>query len=177
MIISLLVAEAVLLLLIVVDRWIDIAPFNDLRAARQRSFAQRAGDTFVECAPLLVAIACTAARLPPDTPTWMGIAPIAALSFAMASAVRATWLPWWNAAAAPVRARSTMTHARALRPGAPGEDEPPVATAVTATQESDVHAFLEPRRPGAMVPSTFATLTHTHALACVLMALVALVGS
>ncbi len=186
MIISLLVAEAVLLLLVVVDRWMDIAPFNNLRSARAKPFGQRARDTFVECAPLLVAIACTAARFVPDAPTWMGIAPIAALSFAVASVVRATWLPWWNAAPAPVRARSTMTSARALCPGAHGEKDAPIApiapiattvNAVTAAQDSEVHAFLEPRRAGAVVPSTFACLTHAHAVACVLMALVALVGS
>lgn len=179
MIISLLVAEAVLLLLVVLDRWLDIAPFNNMRAARSRSFGVRARDTFVECAPILVAIACTATRLVPDAPTWMGLAPIAALSFAVASVVRSTWLPWWNAVPSPVRARSTMTSARALRPGTHSSDDDAqvVATAVTATQESDVHSFLEPRRPGAVVPSTFACLTHAHALACVLMALVALVGS
>lgn len=187
MIISLLVAEAVLLLLVVADRWFDIAPFTHVTSQRARSFGARARDTFVDCAPILVAIACTVARLVPDAPSWMGIAPIAALSFAVASAVRLVWLPWLNAMPAPVRAsgirRATTTSARALRPRANAnanddlrEESVAVTTTATATQESEVHAFLEPRRAGAVVPSTFACLTHAHAVACVLMAVIALIA-
>lgn len=143
LLLSLLVAELVLLVLVIADRYLDLSPWNDRGATPRRSLP-------VLLFPIAIALVCTGAQLVTDAASIgafaavLDIASVAALSLAVTLAARAAWLPWWKGLQAP---------------------------------QSSAHAFLEPRRPGAAVPTTFECLVHAHAAACTLMAIVVLLAN
>lgn len=159
MIVSLLVAQLVLVLCILLDGWFDLAPFNDLTAARKRGLALRLQDTALAVAPVVIAMMFTFLRLGVDGDARPGTGPfgvlvVAALALPAVTMAKAWWIPYWfgseQGVSEEVRARISSLGER--------------------------HAFLEPRHAKGIVPSTYHCLVHAHVTACLLMSLVALLA-
>ena len=155
MVVSLIVAQLVLILFILLDGWFDLAPFNDLTAARKRGFALRMQDTAFAIAPVVVATMFTFLRLGVDGDAregtgMFGVVVVAALALPVVTMAKAWWIPYYFGTTEEVRAYVSSLGER--------------------------HAFLEPRQPKGVVPSTYHCLVHAHVTACLLMSFIALLA-
>ena len=155
MVVSLLAAQLVLLLFILLDGWFDLSPFNDLTAARKRGLALRLQDTALAIAPVVVAMMFTFLRLGVDGDAkpgtgMFGVVVVAALALPVVTMAKSWWIPYYFGATEEVRARVSSLGER--------------------------HAFLEPRQAKGVVPSTYHCLVHAHVTACLAMSLVVLLA-
>lgn len=157
MVVSLLVAQIVLLFFILLDGWFDLAPFNDLTALRKRGLALRLQDTALAIAPVVIAAMFTFLRLDVDGDArdgtgLFGVVVVAALALPVVTMAKAWWIPYWF--------------------GLEQETSEEVRARVSSLGER--HAFLEPRQARGIVPSTYHCLVHAHVTSCLVMSLIVL---
>lgn len=151
MIAALLAAELALVVLVLVEGWVDLAPFNHLGPAGRRSIRRRLARTAGQLWPVAGATALTAGQLVSEPSPFLAAIAAGLLAFAAAATVTGWWIPWWFGASQTLRAE----YALAARS----------------------HSILEPRKRGGVVPSTLLLFVHAQVwLALVLSVMVLLAG-
>lgn len=151
MIAALLAAELALVVLVLVEGWVDLAPFNDLGPWRKRPLRRRLAMTAGQLWPIAGAAALTAAQLVRESSPLLAAFAAGLLAVTAAASVSGWWIPWWFGASQTLR--------------------PEYALAARS------HSILEPRKRGGVVPSTFQLFIHAQVwISLVLAVLVLLAG-